>query len=504
MTLDESTLSRRGRTREELAGRSFDLLVIGGGILGSGVAREASRNGLSVALVDRADFGSATTSSSSKLVHGGLRYLRLGDIRLVRESHAERRALMQVVAPHLVRRIPFLMPLYEQGPYRPATIQAALWLYATLARERPAGLLGPERAQRSVPSLRTDGLRCCGVYADAWTHDARLCLANVRGAAGLGATVLNYAEVTSLLMTSGRVTGADVRDVLDGEHIRVDARTVVNACGPWVDRVRRLGDERALPSTALSKGVHVLLPLEEGWSAALSVPHDSVRVSFAVPWLGMLLLGTTDDLYEGDPDLVEPTEDDIRRVLDEAGIALDSSLLRRERVLSSFAGLRVLPRSGRATASARRETLLLPGPPGLLSVAGGKLTTYRRIALDVLRALRADLGLHRIDARPAPLPGADDLRGATTRLARRFPELEPRVRAHLALLYGSLAEEVLADAERDPELLRPLHPAAPDIAAQIVYAREREWACTSEDLLRRRTTLGLRGLSVPELETLSR
>jgi glycerol-3-phosphate dehydrogenase len=497
-------MSGRDRAREELAARRFDLLVVGGGILGAGIAREAARNGLGVALVERGDFGSATSSASSKLVHGGLRYLRLGDVRLVREAHAERRALMHVVAPHLVRRIPFLMPLYDGGPYRPATIQVALWLYATLARERPAGLLAPERARRSVPSLRTERLRSCGVYSDAWTHDTRLCLANVRGAADLGATVLNYAEVMALRTVSGRVAGAEVRDVLDGGHLSVDARTVVNATGPWVDRVRRLADGRCGPSTTLSKGVHVLLPLEEGWSAALSVPHDRVRVSFAIPWLGMLLLGTTDELYDGDLDRVGATESDIRRVLDEAGVALDSSLLRRERVLSAFAGLRVLPQAGRDTASARRETLLLPGPPGLLSVAGGKLTTYRRIALDVLRALRAELGLHRIDGRPAPLPGGEDLQAATTRLARQFPELEPQVRAHLACLYGSLAEEVLADAERDPELLRPLHPAAPDVAAQIGYAREREWACTNDDLLLRRTTLGLRGLSVPELESLSR
>jgi glycerol-3-phosphate dehydrogenase len=191
-------------------------------------------------------------------------------------------------------------------------------------------------------------------------------------------------------------------------------------------------------------------------------------------------------------------------VLDEAGVALDSSLLRRDRVLSAFAGLRVLPQGGRDTASARRETLLLPGPAGMLSVAGGKLTTYRRIAVDVLRALRSELGVHRIDARPAPLPGALDLEAATTHLARRSPQLEPRVRSHLALLYGSLAGEVLAEAEQDPELLRPLHPAAPDIAAQIVYARAREWACTSGDLLLRRTTLGLRGLAVSEVETLRR
>jgi len=181
----------RERALEELASRRFDLLVVGGGIIGAGIANEASRHGLSVALVDRGDFGGATSSASSKLVHGGLRYLPLGDIRLVREAHAERRILMRVVAPHLVRRLSFLVPLYSGGPYRPLTVQAGLWLYSTLARERLGGFVRPERAQRHVPALRVDGLRGCGLYSDAWTHDSRLCLANVRAAADRGATVLN-------------------------------------------------------------------------------------------------------------------------------------------------------------------------------------------------------------------------------------------------------------------------------------------------------------------------
>src|SRR5919106_4712262 len=189
-------VSWRATAREDLAGRRFDLLVIGGGIVGAGVAAEASRAGLAVALVDRGDFGAATSSASSKLIHGGLRYLRLGDIRLVREAHQERRALMHVVAPHLVRRLPFLLPLYHDGPYRALTVQAGLWLYGTLARERRGRLVRPARAQQSVPDLRVDRLKGCGLYSDAWTHDSRLCLANVRAAADRGASVLNYAEAT--------------------------------------------------------------------------------------------------------------------------------------------------------------------------------------------------------------------------------------------------------------------------------------------------------------------
>jgi glycerol-3-phosphate dehydrogenase len=493
-------LEWRGEALERLASRDFDLLVIGGGILGAGIASEAARTGLAVALVDKGDFGAETSSASSKLIHGGLRYLRLGDVRLVREAHRERRALMRVVAPHLVRRLPFLFPVYENGPYRAFTIQTGLWLYSTLARERLGGLVPPERSRKSVPPLRLEGLRGCGLYADAWTHDSRLCLANVRAAAEAGATVLNYAEATALRIAGGRIAGADIRDLLGGESAAVRARVVVNATGPWVDHVRRLEDPAADPSSRLSKGVHALLRLDRPWSAALTIPHDAVRVSFAVPWEGMLLLGTTDTLYEGDPGEVAATPEDVDQILSEAAVGLDADVLRTEAVVSTFAGLRVLPGAEGATASARRETVYLRGPAGMLSVAGGKLTTYRRIALGALGQVRGELGLHRISGRPVPLPGAADLGEATGRLARAHPELEPAVRSQLAHLYGSLADEVLAEAADDSSLLEPLHPEAPDIAAQAVYARRREWACTTDDVLRRRTTLALRGLA-PALPT---
>jgi glycerol-3-phosphate dehydrogenase len=484
----------RATALERLGDRRFDLLVIGGGIIGAGIANEASRAGLSVALVDRGDFASGTSSASSKLIHGGLRYLRLGDIRLVREAHQERRALMRTVAPNLVRRLTFLLPLYEQGPYRRFSIQTGLWLYSTLARERLGGVLRPERAARSVPGLRLDRLQGCGLYSDAWTHDARLCLANIRAAEDRGAVVLNYAEAVTLSAAKGRVGRASVRDRIGDQTVEVEARAVVNATGPWIDHVRRLEDPQARPSSRLSKGVHAVLALDEPWSAALIIPHDRVRVSFAVPWEGMLLLGTTDTLYEGDPADVGVTEEDVQQVLAEAAVALGERVLRPEALRSTFAGLRVLPGAEGSTVSARRETVLLRGPKGMLSIAGGKLTTYRRIALEALDELRPDLGLPRLDRRPHPLPGAADLYDAARRIGGLHPELAPAVRLHLAHFYGLLAPELLAPAEDDPSLLEQLHPEAPDIAAQVLYARAREWACTDEDVLARRTTLSLRGL----------
>ncbi len=488
--MDEPTLaiSRRAEALEQLDTRRFDLLVIGGGIVGAGIAAVASRHGLAVALVDRRDFGGATSSASSKLVHGGLRYLRLGDIGLVREAHQERRILMDVVAPHLVRRQPFLFPLYRGGPYRPFVVQTGIVLYQTLARARLNGLVDIDRAKQLVPDLRVEGLRSCGLYADAWTHDSRLTLANVRAAAEAGATVLNYAEVVEL-----RRDGAAI--AVDGELVTVSARSLVNAAGPWVDAVRRLEDARATPSVRLSKGVHLLLDHEGPWQAALTIPHDKVRVSFAVPWEGMLLLGTTDTLYDGDPDTVDVEPADVEQILNEAGVALEPEALSQERVRQAFVGLRVLPGGDGATSRARRETVFTRGSGGMLSVAGGKLTTYRRIALAALGQLRTDLGLHRIDRRPWPLPGAVGLADTS------FPdELEPATRSHLLHLYGALAEEVLAPAADDPSLLEPLAEGAPDVAAEALYAGTHEWARSVEDVLRRRTTLQLRGAATAEVE----
>ena len=492
-------MTARAAAIDRLGSDAFDLLVIGGGIVGAGIAAEAARAGLAVALVDRADFGGGTSSASSNLIHGGLRYLRLGDVRLVREAHHERRVLMQASAPHLVRRLPFLLPLYRNGPYGPLTVQAGLVLYSTLARARLRRLVPRERAREHVPGLRLDGLRSCGLYADAVTHDARLCLANVRAAAELGATVLNYAEVYELRTVRGRVSGAEVS--VDGTAVSVSARAIVNATGPWVDAVRRLEDPSAAPSVRLSKGAHVLLDLDEPWPAALTIPHDKVRVSFALPWQGMLLLGTTDALHDGEPEAVEVTEADIGQILDEAAVAVSPDLLRREAVRSAFAGLRVLPLGDGSTTSARRETVYLRGPGGMLTVAGGKLTTHRRIALTALGLLRAELGLPRLDRRPFPLPGAIDPDEGVRRLARRVPDLPLAVRAHLVHLYGSLAEEVLAPAVADPDLLQPIHPEGPDLAVQAVYARDVEWAHRAEDVLRRRTTLALRGLSGEDVVT---
>ncbi len=469
----------RGRALERLAAERFDLVVIGAGIVGARVALEAGRAGARVALVDAGDLGGATSSASSKLIHGGLRYLARGEVGLVRECHLERRALLERVAPHLVRPLTFVLPVYRAGPYRAWKVQAALLAYAALSgfRRSRAELVGPQEAVRLVPSLRTEGLVAAGVYEDAQTNDGRLVLATAVAAARAGVVVVNHLPVTGLELAGGRVVAVRAGELT----VRCDA--VVNATGPWVDRVRRMADPGAAPLARLSKGVHLVVDLPAGWRAALSVPLPDGRVAFAVPWEGMLLLGTTDEEYRGDPSELRVQARDVDQILEEAALGLPPHVADRSRVRYAFAGLRVLPLGTGDTAAARREELIEVGPAGMVSVAGGKLTTHRRIAVAALRRLP---GFRRIRPSPDPLPGAG-------RPPTRPPGAEPRVWEHLLRLYGT-------EAARVAELgLEPVHPDGPDVWGQVRYALEREWACTVEDVVRRRTTLALRGLATAEV-----
>src|SRR6476659_2748226 len=380
----------------------------------------------------------------------------MGDVRLVREAHQERRYLMNVVAPHLVERLPFLFPLYRNGPHRPVVVRTGVLLYSALARARLNGRVSEQRALRLVPRLRTEGLHSSALYADARTNDGRLTIENVRAAANRGAVVLNYAEVTAV---GGG--GADV--LVDGAQVRVGARMIVNATGPWLDHLRRLEDPSAKPSIRLSKGVHVLVDGGEDWSALVTIQQSKVRVSFAIPWEGKLLLGTTDTLHEGEPDEARVTDDDVRMILEEASSAIEGI----GSVRATFAGLRVLPGGPGATANARRETVFTRGPAGMVSVAGGKLTTYRRIALDALE----QLGVRNLDRAPRPLPGAIGLAHVDWPV-----ELDAPTRSHPLHLYGSRASDVVRLAVDDAALLEPLVPGRPDLRAQDTWARSHELA----------------------------
>ncbi|WP_030156951.1 glycerol-3-phosphate dehydrogenase/oxidase [Glycomyces sp. NRRL B-16210] len=503
----------RAEQREELTGATFDLLVIGGGIVGISTAWHAAQSGLRVALLDAGDFAGATSSASSKLLHGGLRYLQTGAVRLVAENHFERRALTRQVAPHLSRPLTFYLPIYKGGPHGAAKLGAGVFAYSALSGfgDGVGHLLNPAKARTAVPELRTEGLKAVAVYGDSQMNDARMALMTVRAAAESGAAVLNHAQVTGLRFTRGRVSGADVRDLVDGDEFGVNAHVVLNATGPWVDHLRRMEDTGSDPSIRLSKGAHLVLKRTSHWKAALATPIDRYRITFALPWEGMLLLGTTDEPYEGDPGEVSPNRKDIAQILDEAGVSVRSAQLRPDLITYAFAGLRVLPGGPGDTAKAKRETVVSEGRGGMLSVAGGKWTTFRHIGRTVMRKL-ADLTGYALGAemepmanlpRHLPLPGIANPHAVAHRLlsdgGAPIADLGEDTARHLATHYGSIAFDVARLAGEHPELAERVHPDAPEIWAQVVYARDMEWAQTPEDVLRRRTTLKIRGLDTPEI-----
>ncbi|MCZ4511301.1 glycerol-3-phosphate dehydrogenase/oxidase [Streptomyces sp. ActVer] len=503
----------RAETREQLSKATYDLLVIGGGILGISTAWHAAQSGLRVALVDAGDFAGATSSASSKLLHGGLRYLQTGAVKLVAENHFERRAVSRQVAPHLANPLTFYLPVYKGGPHGAAKLGAGVFAYSALSAfgDGVGHLLSPSKAAQDVPELRTDNLKAVAVYGDDQMNDSRMALMTVRGAVESGATVLNHAEVTGLRFTRGRVTGAELRDRLSGEEFGVSARLVLNATGPWVDHLRKMEDENAAPSIRLSKGAHLVLKRTSPWKAALATPIDKYRITFALPWEDMLLLGTTDEAYEGDPADVSVNEKDISQILDEAAFSIRDQQLSRDLITYSFAGLRVLPGGPGDTSKAKRETVVTEGRGGMLSVAGGKWTTFRHIGRTVMKKLESLPGrplgedFEPISELPKklPLPGVANPRAVAHRLLVDGPAPGPRMGAdtarHLSTHYGSLAFDIARLANDHPELAERVHPDAPEIWAQVVYARDNEWAETADDVLRRRTTLTIRGLATDEV-----
>jgi glycerol-3-phosphate dehydrogenase len=494
--------TQRDVALERLDHSAFDLLVIGAGIIGSRIAYEAGRAGLKVALVDAGDFGGAASSASSKLVHGGFRYLPMGDLGLVWESQRERRALMARVAPQMVERLPIVLAAYRGGPKGPALAGAGVLAYGALCgfRGTGVGLVGARGAQRLIPSLRTDGLSVCGLFDEGQTNDARLVIATVAAAVDHGVTVLNHARVTGLEFGRDGCGVASIQGRETEGGLEVSASCVINAAGPWVDAVRRLEDPASDPVARLSKGVHLLLQPESEWRAGLVVPLEDGRVTMAIPWQGMLMLGTTDADYEGDPAGCVVDEADVAQVLAEASVALPNDVIHAGAVRFSFAGLRVLPMGEGSTSSAHREHLVRVGPHGMVSIAGGKLTTHRRIALDVLHHLAEGAGETRTGLADRTRRGSlrlvdDPLPEASGGFHPFEEDVDRSVALHLSRTYGRDSVQVMVQRHQHPDAMERIHPEGPDVWAQAYHAIEREWAATVDDVVRRRTTLAVRGLA---------
>jgi glycerol-3-phosphate dehydrogenase len=480
-----------------------DVLVVGGGITGAGIARDAALRGFRTAVVDKGDFASGTSSHSSRLIHGGLRYLEQYDVHLVREASHERRVLLEV-APHLVRPLQFVLPSYRGARVPAWRLRCGLWLYDLLAGFRNVGLhrwLGRKATLRLEPGLRDKDLQGAALYFDAQTDDARLTLATMRAAAQAGALVASHAQVTALLKPDGQVRGAAVRDVLSGREYSVRALVVVNATGPWTDQLRRLEAPDAEPLLRLTKGAHVAVPRQRvGHVRAMTLtsPLDG-RVMFVLPWGDLSYIGTTDTDEDASPDEVRATGEDVIYLLRSANWFFPTARLSPRDVVATWAGLRPLLRAGAldlAPSATSREHRVVEGPGGLVTIAGGKLTTYRLMARDVVDRVAARL--RALDGRPRaarppterlPLPGGEtaDLEGLVKAAIDRGAR-ESTAR-YLVGAYGSEAAAVLNIVERDRALGQPIVAGRPELWAEVTHAVEREMALRLADVLIRRLHL---------------
>jgi glycerol-3-phosphate dehydrogenase len=491
----------RAAALEAMAGAELDVLVIGGGVVGGGAALDAATRGLGTGLVEARDFAAGTSSRSSKLIHGGLRYLEMLDFRLVAEALQERGLLIDTLAPHLVRPVPFLYPLTHRGWER-LYAGAGVALYDTLGllSGRARGVprhrhLTRRGARRVMPSLRRDALVGALQYYDAQVDDARHTMFLARTAAAYGAHVASRARVVGLLREGERVTGARVHDLESGTTLDVRAKQVVNATGVWTDETQRLAGERGQFRVRASKGIHLVVPRDRIHGDSGLILRTEKSVLFVIPWGRHWIIGTTDT--DWDLGLAHPAASaaDIDYLLDHVNAVLEQPLTHAD-VEGVYAGLRpLLHGESESTSQLSREHAVAHTVPGLVVVAGGKYTTYRVMARDAI-----DAAAHALDAKvppsvteSVPLLGAEGfgaLRNAKHALARRYGVHEARIE-HLLGRYGSLIHEVLELVAADPALGEPVTGAPDHLRAEIVYAASHEGARHLDDVLARRTRISI-------------
>ena len=471
----------------------YDVIIIGGGINGAAAAAALTRRGYRILLLEERDFASGTTAASTKLIHGGLRYLASGEAGLVHESLQSRERLLRE-RPHLVRPLPFLLPVYRGDPRPGAYVRAGLFLYDLLSPRKVSPrhrAFSRQQIRRLEPALRTQGLTATYLYYDAQVVlPERLCMEYLSEARDAGADIRNYSSVDFIVVGGGVARGVDFHDVLSGARHQASAQLIVNAAGPWVDAVLAATGESVRPRLGPTKGSHLVLDLEgRGPRHAILAPARSDgRPVFVIPWLDHHLVGTTDVRFAGDPRDAVAEEWEVEYLLEETARILPGVGIDRDHVRYAYSGVRPLPHHPRPVAEgsiSRRHYVIdhsAEGVRGLLSIVGGKLTTAERTAEAVVRAARGAIGAPPRTARPRALPGQQP---------GRVSFLRAEVQEHLRDRYGPRAADVAAYAALEPTLSEPLSPHHPDIGAQVLYAVEHEGARTVADVLLRRTAIGL-------------
>lgn len=481
----------RRENLDALESDTFDILVVGGGITGVAVARDAALRGYRTALVEKRDFGFGTSSRSSRMIHGGLRYLENYEFGLVLECCNERRRLRKM-APRLVRPLPFLYPVYGDQKTGPIKLRMGLTLYDVLGlfqnvqRHR---WLDADEARAREPILGRAGLLGAARFYDARTDDARLTMTVAKAAHAAGATVANYAEVVGLLLTSGKVQGAWVRDCITGREMAVRARVVVNATGVWVDSIRRQDAYYKGITIRPTKGIHLVFwreRLPSHHAIAFDSPRDG-RHAFLVPWGRHTIAGTTDTDYAGDLDNPAADREDVVYLLEALNHNFPDAHITEADIVSTFAGLRPLIYAEGGTYSISREHQIYRSPSGLITVAGGKLTTHRLMAEQIVdmaaQVLAREHGVeaaHPCSTRKA-LPGAEVVGDGAAWMD------DPDVRAHLLDTYGADAAWIAAYVEENPALGERIVPQVPYLMAEVLYAVQHEMAVSLADVLVRRT-----------------
>nr|WP_231559512.1 glycerol-3-phosphate dehydrogenase/oxidase [Kocuria sp. ZOR0020] len=486
-------------------GKELDILVIGGGVTGAGIALDAATRGLRVGIVEAQDWAGGTSRWSSKLVHGGLRYLQQLDFKLVAEALSERERLLYTLAPHLVKPVPFLYPITRRFWERPY-VTAGIGLYDTLAHlgSKVASMpfhrhLTDRGVRRAFPSIKPGTMVGAVKYWDGKVDDARLVLTLVRTAVGYGALAASRTKVTGLLKNDdGTVTGAHVRDLESSSEFTIRARKVITATGVWTEETQDLADTDGGLKVLASKGIHIVVPRERIQGEVGLILQTEKSVLFVIPWEHYWLIGTTDTAYHQDISAPVATGADIDYVIEHANVVLDDPLTRDD-VIGTFAGLRPLlqpgVKDGTETASTKvsREHTVAEVTPGLISIAGGKLTTYRVMAED---AVDFALGEQRAKELPSVtdrtlLHGADGYLPLTRQVDRLAAEhgWETAVVEHLLNRYGSGIAEIEALVEEQPDLAQPLGGAPTYVRAEIVQAARNEGALHLEDVFETRTRM---------------
>ncbi|MEV0799957.1 glycerol-3-phosphate dehydrogenase/oxidase [Kribbella sp. NPDC050281] len=482
-------------------GRELDVLVIGGGVVGTGSALDAATRGLTTGLLEARDYASGTSSRSSKLMHGGLRYLEMLDFRLVHEALQERGLLLQRLAPHLVKPVPFLYPLQHRWWERfYAGAGVALYDGMAVSSGHGAGLplhrhLTRRGAMRLVPSLKKSALVGALQYYDAQVDDARHTMELARTAASYGAHVANRVKVTGFLRQGERVTGVQAKDLESGREFEVRAKQVVNATGVWTDDTQAMVGERGQYHVRASKGIHLVVPKDRIQSSTGMILRTEKSVLFIIPWGRHWLIGTTDTDWNLDKAHPAATSKDIEYLLDHVNAVLTTPLT-REDVEGVYAGLRpLLAGESESTSKLSREHVVAHAAPGLVVVAGGKYTTYRVMAKDAIDAAAAALDgrVPKSVTKTTPLVGADGYHALWNQrhlIAQRSGLHVARIE-HLLNRYGALVDEVLQLVEEDPSLGEQLPGTQDYLKAEIVYGAKAEGARHLDDILARRTRISI-------------